>query len=131
MRDPGRLYLNGAITPVHLVVHQLDAVFHTLRGQELRLAHHSWMERGDRAVRVSGRQELVPAHPVGSTHDPWQSGQQCPCPGSESGTRAVWASAPPSLLWVVQGSWGAEGQCLQGWKPLFQPQAPSPPHVAS
>lgn len=82
-------------------------------------------------MRVSVRQELVPAHLVGSTHGPWQLGQQCPCPGSESGTQAVWVSAPPSLLLVVQGPWGVVGQYLRGWKPLLQPQAPSPPHVAS
>lgn len=50
--DLGRPYLNGAVTPVHLVIYQLDAVLHALWGQELSLAHHSWMERGDRTVRV-------------------------------------------------------------------------------
>lgn len=128
---PGEPYLNGAVTPVHLIIYQLDAVLHALWGQELSLAHHSWMERGDRTVRVSVRQELVPAQLVGFTHGPWQLGQQCPCPGFESGTRAVWVSAPPSLPWVVQGPWGVVAQYLQGWKPLFQPQAPSLPHVAS
>lgn len=82
-------------------------------------------------MRVWVGQELVPARSLGSTYGPWPLGQQCPCPGSESGTQAVWVSAPPSLLWAAQGLWGAAGQYPQGWQPPFQPQAPSPPHVAS
>lgn len=42
-------YLNGTIAPIHLVIHQLNAVLHALWGQQFGLAHDSWKHKaGDR-----------------------------------------------------------------------------------
>lgn len=37
-RCPAPQYLNGTVAPIHLVVHQLDAVLHALWGQQFGLA---------------------------------------------------------------------------------------------
>lgn len=34
-------YLDGTVTPIHLVIHQLNAVLHALWGQQFGLAHDS------------------------------------------------------------------------------------------
>lgn len=48
VRDPTS-YLNGTVAPIHLVVHQLNAVLHALWGQKFGLAHDSWKHKaGDR-----------------------------------------------------------------------------------
>lgn len=65
------------------------------------------------------------------THGPWLPARQSPCPGSGSGTQAVWVSAPPSPPWVAQGLQGVVGQCPRGWRHSLWLQALSPPPVAS
>lgn len=43
-RDPSYQYLNGTVTPIHLVVHQLDAMLHALWRQQFGLAYDSWKQ---------------------------------------------------------------------------------------
>lgn len=69
-RDLLPQYLNGTVAPVHLVIHQLDAVLHALWRQQFGLAHDSWKQQETedevrvcvRGCQLPTRFSSVPTH---------------------------------------------------------------------
>ena len=82
---PAPQYLNGTVAPIHLVIHQLNAVLHALWGQQFGLAHDSCRQEkaGDRGcaeVLCEGVSvpNQIPSGPQLTVHGCWGGSAHAP-----------------------------------------------------
>lgn len=108
-------HLHSTVTPIHLIIHKLDAVLHLLRRKEFGLANHGWksheMMQLNFPIRTIAlwwstahkRKHKIIGVFFDSTHDPqhcWMQKHPFPCSGS--GKQAVWVADLPSPSWRLQ-----------------------------
>lgn len=100
-------HLHGIVTPIHLVIHELDAVLHLLRREQFRLTNHGWKsceKIQDLLFVCRGNLTLLSASKfVWRAHGPQRcSMQKHPFLCFGFGIQAGLVAAPPSPSWRAQ-----------------------------